>query len=119
MTTIHNFLTAVYLPDHPSISLADEAWRLYKLADQLECPAILQHCQYNINSNSRAALLTTSSHELDLAGLKQQCAEQIARDYLNVSDSTQLLQLPQELMLLIMRSMLSRSSFMQRQSRRK
>ena len=112
--TVRKFLMAVYLPDSLNLSSADEAWRLYKLADQLECPTILQHCKDYINSSSGAALLTTSSatiewvlaaHELGLAGLKQQCADHITRDYLDVSDSSQLLQLPQELMLLIMRSM--------------
>ena len=44
-----------------------------------------------------------ASHELGLEGLKQQCIEKIAHDYLTVSDSTVLLS--PELLLLIMQEM--------------
>lgn len=112
--TVAMLLKAVYLPGPLNMNSAEQAWRLYKVADSLDFPAVLQHCKACINNNSLTALLTTSGstlewllafHQLGLEGLKRQCVKKIACDYLAVSDSTQLRELPPELLLLIMQEM--------------
>lgn len=113
-STVAVFLSAIYTTGIPPIPSAEESWRLYRLADQLVCPSIMQHCKDYINSSSRAALLHTSAATVDwylaadklgLADLRKQCAAQIAKHFLAVSDSSQLQQLSPELLLPIMQSM--------------
>lgn len=92
--TVALLLKAVYLPGSLDIDSAEQAWRLYKTADALNSPAVLQQCKAFIRNNSLTALLATSGsaiewllafHHLNLDGLQKQCVKKIAHDFLAVS----------------------------------
>lgn len=113
-------LAAVYQPGVVHLSNAQEAWQMYKLADHLDCPGMLQQCQEHINSSSGAALLSTASaaalewliaaHELGWDGLKQQCADSIAKNHLTLKADARMMQLPTELSMMIMQRMAEQHS---------
>ena len=109
--TVALLLKAVYLPGSLDIDSAEQAWRLYKTADALNLPAVLQQCKAYIRNNSLTALLATSGSTiewllaLNLDSLEKQCVKKVAHDFLAVSCASQLQQLPFELLLLIMQEM--------------
>ena len=113
-------LASVYQQGVVHISDAQEAWQMYKLADHLDCPGMLQQCREYINSSSGAALLSTSSaaalewivaaHELGWGALRQQCADSIAKNYHTLEADARMVQLPTELSMMIMAKMVEQHS---------
>lgn len=114
-TAVATLLSCAY---HPGavvpITSASQAWQLYKLADQLNCSAILTQCKEYINSSSGAALVSTdgealdwisAANELNFDGLKRQCAQKIAIKYSDLQNDPRLRQLPADLLLLILDEM--------------
>ena len=92
-----------------------EAWDLYRLADCLDCPVILQQCKEYMNDNSAAALLQESptaclqwfviADEQQLEGLKSKCADVIAGNWSELSESADALHLAPENLRYIMDKM--------------
>lgn len=117
---ISMLLAAVYQQGVLNISSAQEAWQMYKLADHLDCPAMLQQCREYINSSSGAVLIDTSSeaasewivaaHELGWEGLQTQCAQSIAQNYHSWEEDARFASLPSEVLTLIMRQMAKQHS---------
>ena len=113
-------LTAVYQQGAVNISSAQEAWQMYKLADHLDCPRILQQCREHIHGSSGTALVSSSpaaalewivaADELGWDDLRQQCAGSIARNYRSSEESVHLVQLPTQLSLMIMKEMVKQRS---------
>ena len=127
---IDMLLIAVYQQQGKvNISSAQGAWQMCKLADHLDCPGVLQQCEEYISSSSGAALADISTeavlqwmvaaHELGWDALKQQCAESIAEYYHTLEEDLQLVQLPTELCMLIMKEMVKQhNSFEERLERK-
>lgn len=117
---ISMLLAGVYQQGVLNLSSAQEAWQMYKLADHLDCPSMLQQCREYINSSSGAALIDTSSeaalewilaaHELGWEGLRTQCAESIARNYHSWEADARFASLPSEVLTLIMHEMAKQRS---------
>ena len=93
--TVALLLKAVYLPGSLDIHSAEQAWRLYKVADALDFSPVLKQCKAFIRAHSLTALLTTSGSTI----------EWLLAFHLAVSCTPQLQQLPPELLLLIMEEM--------------
>lgn len=111
---VNMLLAAVYQQGVVHISTAQEAWQMYKLVDHLDCPGMLQQCQEYINSSSGAELLTSpaaaldwivAAHELGWEGLRQQCADSIAKNYRTIKADARMMQLSTELCMVIMDKM--------------
>lgn len=108
-------LVGVYQQGVLNISSAQDAWQMYKLADHLDCPSMLQQCREYINGSSGAALLSSSSadalewivaaHELGWEGLMTNCADSIATNFLTLEQDARFAQLPTKLSMLIMNRM--------------
>ena len=96
------------------ISSIQEAWQVCRLADKLDCPAMLQQCTEYLGNSIDAAVLETRGEALDwiltadklrLTELKEQCAKKIATDFTLIENDLQFRQLPAELLLMIMSQM--------------
>lgn len=59
---VNMLLAAVYRQGKVKLSTAQQAWQMYKLADHLDCPSMLQQCREYINSSSGQSC----SHHLQL-----------------------------------------------------
>lgn len=108
-------LVGVYKQGVLNISSAQDAWQVYKLADQLDCPSMLQQCRDYIDGSSGAALLSSSSadalewilgaQELGWERLMTKCANSIAKNFLTLEQDAWLVELPTKLLMLIMKRM--------------
>ena len=108
-------LAAVYRQGIVQFSTAQKAWQMYKLADHLDCPGILQQCREYLNSSSGAELLRSPAAALELVvaadelgweGLMQNGADSIAKNYRSLKADARMMQLSTKLCMMIMDHMI-------------
>lgn len=121
--TVHYLLSCVYGGDdvqYTDLEFTDPwlAWDLYKLSDQLHCPKILDVCVEYLNTIGIKLLTKSAKNAVQcllgtgnvprLSELHQACTAAIAAAFQAVANDKGMLQLPRDVLVMIMQAMATR-----------